>query len=87
MLKRVAECEGRGAAAALEILREQERISERRTREGARLGGFVTIALGIALAVFLRVMVGDKPVYLCGLIPLLIGAAFFAYLSTAPRKQ
>jgi hypothetical protein len=80
MLKKIAETQGAGAPAALELLREQEKIGERRRREAAKLGGVVTAAVGIALMVFLRAVVQDQgPVYLSGLIPLLVGVALLVY--------
>ena len=87
MLKRMAEIQGTGVASALELLREQDRIAERRCREGTKLGGMVTASIGIGLLVFLRALVPDRPVYLCGLIPLLIGIALLAYSYVLAPKQ
>jgi hypothetical protein len=42
------------AGAALEVLREQERNSALRIREGTKLGGLITVAVGIGLMPFLR---------------------------------
>lgn len=87
VLKKVAESQGAGAASALDIIREQNSIAERRRREGSKLSGLVTAALGIALLIFLRALVPDRPVYLCGLIPLLIGVALLAYsFVLAPKR-
>jgi hypothetical protein len=87
MLKKIAEMQGAGAASVLEILRDQERSAERRRREGIKLGGLVTVAVGIGLLVFLRQFVLDRPVYLCGLIPLLVGVALLAYSYVLAPKQ
>ena len=78
MLKKLAESPESGAAA-LEYLREQERQVTRKQRGGLQLGGIITIATGIALMVFLGGIVPHKPVFLVGLIPLLIGVALFGY--------
>lgn len=79
-LKKIAESSGEGAKAALEMLREQEHNIARRRLDGQRLGGLITLAVGIGLMVFLKALVRDEPgVYLVGLIPLLIGAALLAY--------
>lgn len=80
-LKKIAESQAPGANAALEYLREEERIAARRQREGQKLGGMIAAAVGIALMVFLGA-VGDrhdKGAALIGLIPLLIGVVLFVY--------
>jgi hypothetical protein len=87
MLKKLAENQGSGAASVLEILRDEVRNSERLRREGIRMGGLITVAVGIALLVFLRQVVLDRPVYLCGLIPLFIGVALLVYSYVLAPKQ
>jgi hypothetical protein len=79
-LKKIAESSGEGAKAAMEMLHERERNELRRRREGLRLGGLVTAAVGIGVMVLLKAIVHDEPgVYLVGLIPLLVGAALLTY--------
>ncbi len=85
-LKKIAEAQGAGASSAVEFLREEalRRAEERknaaqRRREGLKLGGLVTIAVGIGLMIFLRAIANDEPVFLVGLIPLLIGIALLVY--------
>jgi nucleoside recognition membrane protein YjiH len=85
-LKKIAEAQGAGASSAIEFLREeairraeQEKNAARSQREGVKLGGLVTTAVGIALMIFLRAIERDEPVYLVGLIPGLIGVALLAY--------
>jgi hypothetical protein len=76
-----------GGAAALEIIREQDRIAQRRRREDQRLGGLATTAAGVGLLIFLRFIVPTQPVYLVGLIPLLVGVALLAHtLLFAPKE-
>lgn len=84
-MKRLTEAQGSGAATVLEIIREEERIAVRRRRDGTRLGGLVTLATGLGLGIFLRAMVDEAPVYLIGVIPLLVGAALllWSYLFTS----
>ena len=84
-LKKIAEA-GPGASSAIEFLREEairraerEKNAARRQREGIKLGGLVTTAVGIALMIFLRAIERDEPVYLVGLIPGLIGVALLAH--------
>jgi len=69
--KKIAETGG--ANAAIEYLREDERKSAARQREGLKLGGAITAAAGIALTIFLGVVVKGGPIYLAGLIPTLVG--------------
>jgi hypothetical protein len=79
-LKKIAESSGEGAKAAMEMLHERERNELRRRREGLRLGGLVTAAVGIGVMVLLKAIVHDEPgVYLVGLIPLLVGLALLTY--------
>ena len=76
MLKKLSETSAENAAI---LLREDEHLTRRRQRESARLGGLVTVAAGIGLAVFLWGLVPERRVYLLGLIPLLVGCALLAY--------
>lgn len=92
MLKKIAES-GAGGGPALEYLREQEKIAERRRREGMKLGGLITAVIGIGVMVFLRAMALDPKigvpdgVYFSGLIPLLIGIVLLLYsYLLAPRE-
>lgn len=89
-LRRVTEASGDGARTALELLREEERLKAVKQLEGMKVGGLVNIGLGIALIIFLRVLIGggmNSP-YLCGLIPLFIGVALLIYaLFLAPKPE
>jgi hypothetical protein len=89
MLKKVAEAQGPGAASALELLREENKIYAQRTKQGLKIGGLVCIAIGIGVLVFLKALVTDEPVYLSGLIVLLIGAALYggSYVVTVPAEE
>ena len=87
-LKKIAESSGEGAKSALELLREQEKNAVKRRLEGMKIGGLVTAAVGIGVMVFLHGIEHDEPVYLAGLIPLLIGVALLLYpLLLAPKAQ
>jgi len=87
-LKKIAESSGEGAKSALELLREQEKSAVRRRLEGMKLGGLITAAAGIGVMVLLRGLEHDEPVYLAGLIPLLIGLALLVYaFLLAPKAQ
>jgi hypothetical protein len=58
----------------------RERSERRRHREGLKLGGLSTAAVGIGLMIFLRAVQREEPVYLVRLIPLLVGGALLAYV-------
>ena len=86
-LKKIAESSGEGAQAAIELLREQNRTVTKRRLEGMKLGGLITAVVGIGVMALLRGLVNDEPVYLAGLIPLLIGLALLTYtFLLAPRE-
>ena len=86
-LKKIAESSGEGAKAAIELLHEQNKNVTKRRLEGMKLGGLITAVVGIGVMALLRGLVNDEPVYLAGLIPLLIGAALLTYtLLLAPKE-
>jgi hypothetical protein len=86
-LKKIAESSGEGAKAAIELLREQNNNVTRRRVEGMKLGGLITAVVGIGIMVFLHGLVREEPVYLAGLIPLLIGAALLVYTFLLAPKE
>jgi hypothetical protein len=79
-IRRIAEAPGEGGNAAVQLLREQERVANFKTREGLKIGGIINIGVGIGVTVFLFALLHGKPVFLCGLIPALIGAAMLVYV-------
>jgi len=86
-LKKIAESSGEGARSALELLREQERNAVKRRLEGMKLGGLITAAVGIGVIILLRGLEHEEPVYLVGVIPLLIGLALLAYAFVLAPKE
>jgi hypothetical protein len=88
-LKKIAESSGEGARSALELLREKQRYAQIRRFEGLKLGGLITAAVGIGVMLLLHGIVDreDGPVYLAGVIPLLIGAALLVYVFALARKE
>jgi hypothetical protein len=86
-IRRVAEASPDGAKATLELLREQDRLNQIKTREGMKIGGLINVAVGTGLILFLRELVGPH-VALCGLIPGFIGVAMLVYVYVlAPPVQ
>jgi len=87
-VRRLTESSGEGAKAAIELMREQDRMERRKKSEGMKIGGLINIAVGVGLMVFLRYLVKEEPVFLCGLIPGLIGVALLTYaLFLAPKAE
>lgn len=80
-MRRLAEGSGEGAKAAIQLMREEERIKRIKTLEGLKVGGLINVAIGIALVIFLRALLGggSGSPYLCGLIPGFVGLAMLAY--------
>jgi uncharacterized membrane protein (GlpM family) len=60
-------------------MREQEKTTVKRRLEGMKLGGLITAVVGVAVMVLLRGLVASEPVYLAGLIPVLVGLAVLTY--------
>ncbi|MGA2833110.1 MAG: hypothetical protein ABSE55_08565 [Terracidiphilus sp.] len=87
-LRRITESSGEGAKAAIDLLREEERLKRIKAREGIKIGGVINVGVGIGLLIFLGALVSVK-VALCGLIPGLIGVAMliYAYYLAAPVEQ
>lgn len=86
-IKKIAESQG-GGSAALEYLREEQRLVERRMREGMKVGGLVVAGVGIGLMAFLGAIARDNRLggALLGLIPFMVGIALLIYTyAMAPK--
>ena len=84
--RRLAETSGEGAKAAVDLLRQENRIKQIKTLEGLKIAGVINLGVGVALVIFLRALIGGEPVYLCGLIPGFIGAGMLAYVYLLAAK-
>ena len=77
--------ESQGGSAALEYLRESDHNAARQRREGQRVAGLVTLAVGVGVMIFLRRVPispdsgSDSSAYLVGVIPVLVGMALLIY--------
>jgi hypothetical protein len=78
-LRKAMEQGGDSAEKVLAMMREEELRMLRRRVEGLRLGGLVTFVVGAGSMVFLYFLIGGEPIWLAGLIPLLIGIVLAAY--------
>jgi hypothetical protein len=80
--RRMTEAPGDNAKAAIEMMHAQNRIAQIKQREGMKLGGLITVAVGAGLCIFLRVVAGGAPgsPWLVGLIPGFVGIAMLIYV-------
>jgi ferric-dicitrate binding protein FerR (iron transport regulator) len=83
-LKKLAEMSTDGA---VNLLREEERLRIARRRDGIRLGGFVMIAAGIGVGVFLRGVSPHHEAFLLGIPAVLVGAALLGYSYMPAPKE
>ena len=80
-MRRISEAPGAGSNAAVDLMRQEERVKAIKVREGLKIAGIINIGVGLALIIFLRALLGtQQPVYLCGLIPGFIGVAMIVYV-------
>ncbi|HEY1254257.1 MAG TPA: hypothetical protein VGF01_05725 [Terracidiphilus sp.] len=86
-LRRVTESSGEGAKAAVDLLREDERIRRIKSREGLKISALINIGVGLGLVFGLSQLIGQK-VALAGLVPAFFGAAMliYIYLLAAPLE-
>jgi hypothetical protein len=88
LLKLLLEHPGEEGARVLTAWREQEVLSERRSRRQRQVGGGVTFAVGVGLAGMMLALAGaETGVWAIGLIPMLVGItiAVFAYADRETR--
>jgi hypothetical protein len=88
-LKKIAETQGAGGGSAVEFLRQEEMRAQRRRLEGQKLGGLITIAVGVGMIVFLRMIpdTAKENAYYVGVLPLLIGVALLVYAYFVAPKE
>lgn len=80
-IRRATESSGDGAKAVMELLREEARLKTIKMLEGLKIPGIINVAFGVALVIFLRVLLhGYNGPALAGLIPGLIGLAMLGYV-------
>jgi hypothetical protein len=88
LLRKIAESQGDAAQKVFEMLRQQDNAAQIRRREGLKLGGLITLAVGLALMIFLYMIERSEPVWAVGTIPALVGAVLILYvLFLAPKPK
>ncbi len=80
-MRRLAESSGEVAKAAIELLREQDRLDRIKKLEGLKIGGVINLCVGVALVIFMRIMLGGGhgPAY-AGLVPAFLGIGMLVYV-------
>ena len=87
VFKKLADSTGTQTQQVLDMMREQDRNEERRSREGGRLAGMILTGSGIGLSVMFA-MLSPGNTWTLGLPPLLIGLALLIYnYVLAPRTR
>ena len=87
ILKKLADSTGEAAQQILAMIHEQDRNTERKSREGMKLGGLMTAVVGAGVIIMFRLMTGGAE-WAVGLIPLFVGAALLLYAYVlAPRES
>lgn len=90
MFRRLSESPNDSAKAALDLLREESRQEQIKKLEGLKIGGIITLGVGVAMVIFLCVMTGSGPgaPFLVGLVPAFVGIAMlvYVYFMAAPVK-
>jgi hypothetical protein len=79
-IRRVTEASGEGAKAALELMRTDDRLKRLKQREGMKIGGLINLCAGLGVMIFLHELLKGTAIYLCGMIPALIGLGFLVYV-------
>ena len=77
-IRKAMEMPGATPATVQEFVREQQALADGRRREGLKLGGLVTVAVGVGMVVFLIGKPGPR-IFTLGAIPLFIGIALLGY--------
>jgi hypothetical protein len=80
LLRKIAESQGDSAQKVFDMIRQQEGESRIRRREGLKLAGLITVAIGIGLGVMLAMLERSEPAWIIGVIPAFIGAALLIYV-------
>jgi len=86
-LKKALDRPGEPSQSVLAEFRRAEIRQDRLRREGIRLGGMITFVVGVGMMILLRALVPDEPLYLAGLIPLLIGLVLLVFSFMIPVES
>lgn len=79
LMKKMLEQPGDAAERILQLMRDEETRAVAQKREGRRLGGLVTMAVGVGLSVLFAALEPGGSLWVIGVIPFLIGTVIFAF--------
>jgi hypothetical protein len=68
-----------GSREVLDLMRHEELQQRRRLKEGLQLGGLITFVVGVGLGILVYFLIEEEPVWLVGLLPVLVGLVLFVY--------
>ena len=86
LLKKLAENPSSNADQVMALIRQEEIDRLERQRSGLRLGGWVTLAVGIGVMLLLSQLVRERGLWVAGAIPALVGAALLVHTFGMVRK-
>jgi hypothetical protein len=80
--RRIAESTSEGAKAAVDLLREESRRNQLKTREGLKIGGVITLGVGLAMTLMIlgQSSPNERGDAMVGLIPAFVGLAMLVYV-------
>jgi hypothetical protein len=87
LMQKVVENPGPSADRVVHLMREEHALADVRRREGRRLSGLVTMAVGLGVAVFFWMIDEGGGTWTIGLIPFLIGLAIFLFATFGARSE
>jgi hypothetical protein len=86
LLKKLAENPSSNADQVMQLLRQEEIDRIERMRNGIRLGGWVTLGVGIGVMVLISQLVRVSGLWAVGAIPALVGAALLLHTFGMVRR-
>ena len=87
LMKKMLEQPGPAADRILDLMRGEEERATAQKREGRRLGGLVTMAVGLGIAILFVALEPGESLWTIGTIPFLIGAVIFLFSIFGSRPQ
>lgn len=87
VLKKLVEQGGAGGQQAMEMIRTEAQMQERRRREAQILGGLIAAVIGGSTMILLYILVPGISVWTAGLIPFAVGAVIVLFALLMPRMR